>query len=165
MKISELELPLSLYAETSGDEDPLTRPLAPEKLVSWAEEGRGDAIIRLCHAAYEKRLAAIDLWEGERLRQLEEDLMDAGSQEGVQIRRYDHVKHYHTTREDVLREAEMKRASSRARMLEHRDALERLVQEAREFIIVHRMRHEKDDMLAYVLLSVTLLIAVYSLFT
>jgi hypothetical protein len=164
MKISELGLPPSLFSETIGDEDTQARLVAPERLVSWAEEGRGDAIVKLCLVAYERRLADIDAWESERIRQLEEDLREDGDAEILQSRRYEHIKHYHTTHEDVIREAEMKRAVCRTHMFEHRAALERLVQEAREFIIAHRMRHEKDDVLAYILLSVTIFIAGYALF-
>lgn len=164
MKTSELGLPPSLFSETTGDEDTQARLIAPEKLISWAEEGRGDAIVKLCLVAYERRLTDIDAWESERIRQLEVDLREGGDTEFQQSRRYEHVKHYHTTHEDVIREAEMKRAGCRAHMFEHRAALERLVQEARELMIVHRMRHEKDDVLAYILLSVTILIAGYALF-
>jgi hypothetical protein len=164
MKISELGLPPSLFSETTGEEDAQTMLVEPEKLVSWAEEGRGDAIVKLCLVAYERRLADIDAWESERIRQLEEDLRQGGDAEIQQTRRYEHVKHYQTTHEDVIREAEMKRASCRAHMFKRRAALERLVQEAREFLIAHRMRHEKDDVLAYILLSVTILIAGYALY-
>ena len=165
MKITEMQLPLSLFTEAPGPDGTSTRLVVPDKLVAWAEQGGGDAIARLCDTVYANRLASIDAWESERIRQLEDEMRDAGSDEVMHARKYQHVKHYHTTREDVVSEAEMKRAGIREHMIEHRAALEKLVQDAREVILAHQMHYENDDILAYILLVVTVFIAVYSLFT
>lgn len=165
MKITEMQLPQSLFTEVTGPDGTQTRLIVPDKLVAWAEQGRGDAIARLCDTVYADRLASIDAWESDRIRQLEDELRDAGSDEVMRTRRYEHVKHYHTTREDVVREAEMKRAGIREHMAGHRAALEKLVQDAREVVLAHQMHYENDDILAYILLTVTVFIAVYSLFS
>jgi hypothetical protein len=165
MKISELELPQHLYTEeTSSPCGTMNRLIAPDKLVSWAEEGRGDAIARLCHSVYERKLASIDTWESDRILQLEYEWMAAGNDEDMSGCKYVTVKHYPTTREDVAREAELKRASVKERMIEHQTAIEDLVQEAREFISAYVAQQEESDMLAYLLAIVVIVAAGYAIF-
>ena len=123
MKISELELPQHLFAETTSPGGAGDKLIAPDMLVSWAEQGRGDAIYRLCHKVYERRLASINAWESDRIQRLEEELMLSGNDEDMSGSKYVNVKHYHTTLEDVVREAELNRASVKERMTEHQTAL------------------------------------------
>jgi hypothetical protein len=165
MKTSELELPSYLYAEeaTSPGGD-MTRLIAPDKLISWAEEGGGDAIARLCHTVYERKLASIDAWERDRILQLEDEWMAAGNDEDMSGCKYVNVKHYHTTREDVARVAEEKRASIKERMTEHQTAIEELVQEAREFISACVAQQDEGDMLAYLFGIIIIIAAGYALF-
>jgi len=152
MKTSEMELPQHLYTKTTSPCGTKTKYIiAPDKLVSWAEEGRGDAINRLCHTVCERKIASIDEWERDRILQLEEELMSAGNDEDIYRRKYVNVKHYPTTPEDVVREAELKRANAKERMTEHQIAVEKLVQEARVFISVHYANEEEDNMLEYLL--------------
>lgn len=152
MKTSELELPQHLYTSTTSPCGTVTKfIIAPDKLVSWATEGRGDAILGLCHTVYEKKIASIDTWERERILQLEDEWMTAGNSEDMHGRNYVNVKHYHTTREDVAREAELKRVSARERMTEHQNALEELLEEAREFLSAYQAHREEDYMLTYLL--------------
>jgi hypothetical protein len=164
MKISELELPQHLYAVTTSPCGATDKLIAPDKLVFWAEEGCGDAIFKLCQAVYERKLASINAWEHERVQQLEDEWMVSGSEEDMSGGKYVHVKHYHTTREDVVREAELKRANSKERMTEHQTALEDLVAEARAFLSAHEVYPEEDDMLAYLLVLSVIVIACYALF-
>jgi hypothetical protein len=165
MKTSELELPPHLYAEeaTSPGGD-MTRLIAPDKLISWAEEGGGDAIARLCHTVYERKLASIDAWERDRILQLEDEWMAAGNDEDMSGCKYVNVKHYHTTREDVARVAEEKRASIKERMTEHQTAIEELVQEAREFISACVAQQDEGDMLGYLFGIMIIFAAGYALF-
>lgn len=141
----------------------MTILIAPDKLISWAEEGRGDAITRLCRTVYEKRLAGIDAWERDRILQLEEEWMAAGNDENMSCSKYVNVKHYHTTREDVVREAEQKRASVKKLMIEHQTSIEELVHEAREFISVYVAKQDESDMLTYLLGIVVIVAAGYAL--
>ena len=164
MNISELELPPDLYAEETepgGDEGKL---IAPDKLVSWADQGRGDAIFRLCHTIHERELANINAWESERIRQLEDELMAVGNDEDMSARKYANVRHYHTTLEDVAREAELKRARVNERMIKHQAALEDLVKEAREFISAYAAQQDESDMLTHMLVIVAAAAIAYSLF-
>jgi hypothetical protein len=164
MKISELELPQNLFTEEASPCGSLTRLIVPERLVSWAEEGCGDAISKLCLTVCEREMSSIGDWESERILQLEDDWMAAGSDEDNSSRKYEHVKRYHTTREDVAREAELKRASVKERLYAHELAIEKLVEEAREFVSAHEVYPEEDDMLAYLLVISIIVIACYALF-
>ena len=138
--------------------------IAPEELVSWAEQGRGDAIFRLCHTVYERSLASIDAWERERIQQLEDELMSAGNDEYMSGSKYANVKHYHTTLEDVAREAELKRSNVKERMVKHQAAIEELVQEAREFISAFVVQQDEGNMLTYLLAVVAVVAAGYMFF-
>jgi hypothetical protein len=164
MKISEMELPQHLYEETTSPCGAVTRLIAPDKLIAWAEEGCGDAIARLCHTVYKRKLASIDVWESDRILQLEEEWTTAGNNEDMSGRNYLTVKHYPTSPEDVAREAELKRASVKERMTEHQTAIEGLVEEAREFISACVARQDDGDMLAYLLVIVVIITAAYALF-
>jgi hypothetical protein len=163
MKTSELELPQYLYTEETSPCGTQTRLIVPDKLVSWAEEGRGDAIARLCCSVYEKKLAIIDAWESDRILQLEAEWKVAGNDEDMSSCRFENVKHYHTTRENVAREAELKRVSVKKRMTEHQTAIEELVKEAREFIAAYVAQQDEGDMLTYLLGIVVIVAAGYAL--
>jgi len=165
MKISDLELPQDLYTKTNDPSGAMTRLIAPEKLVSWAEQGRGDAIFRLCHTVYERKLASIDAWESDRIQQLEEELMAAGNDEDMSGSKYVNVRHYHTTREDVAKEAELKRARVMESMTKHQTAIEELVQEAREFISAFAAQQDEGDMLTYLLVIAIVVASAYTFFT
>jgi len=166
MKISELELPLHLYSETTGHGpcEAGDKLIAPENLVYWAEEGRGDAIYRLCHTDYERELAGINAWESERVQELENELMATGDGEDMSGNRYDRVKHYHTTLEDVAKEAELKRASVKERMTRRQSAIEELVKEAREVISAYVVQEDEGDMLSTMLTIVVIGAACYVFF-
>ena len=153
MKTSEMELPPHLYTKTTSPCGTNTKyTIAADKLVSWAEDGRGDAINELCHTVYERKIASINAWETDRMLQLEDEWMTAGDGEDLHSRKFINVKHYPTTREDVAKEAEVKRADAKERLAEHQIALEKLVQEARAFISAHYAGQAEDDMLAYLLI-------------
>ena len=152
MKISEMELPEHLYTVTTSPCGTDTKYRIPaDKLVSWASEGRGDAVVQLCQTVYERNLASIDSWVRDRMVQLEDDLMTSGDGVDRPRRKYAKVKHHPTTREDVVKEAEMKRANAKERLTEHQIALEKLVQEARAVIEAHYAQ-EGEDMLPYLLI-------------
>ena len=163
MKTSELELPQHLYAETTSPGGAMTRLIVPDKLVSWAEEARGDAVVSLCHTVYERKLASISAWESERILQLHDEWMVAGNDEDISGSKYVNVKHYHTTREAVAREADLKRASVRERMPEHQTAIEELVQEARVFIRGYAAQQDENETHTYMLVIVVIAAVCYAL--
>jgi hypothetical protein len=152
MKVSEMELPQHLYTVTTSPCGTDTRYRIPaDKLVSWAEEGRGDAITKLCQSVYDREIASIDAWERNRMVQLEDDLVTAGDGVGRHSRTYVNVKRHPTSREDVAKEAEIKRGNAKERLAEHRLALETLVQDARSVIAAHYAQ-EEGDMLPFLLI-------------
>ena len=164
MKISELELPQDLFTETTDPSGAVESLIAPEKLVSWSDQGRGDAIFRLCHDVYERELASINAGEKHRIQQLEEELMAAGHDEGVSAGKYMNVRHYHTTREDIVREAELKRARIKGRMVQQQSAIEELVKEAREYISAYAAQQDESDMLSHMLVIVAFVAVGYMCF-
>jgi hypothetical protein len=152
MKTSEMELPPHLYTKTTSPCGTNTKyTVAADKLVSWAEDGRGDAINELCHTVYERKIASINAWERDRMLQLEDEWTTAGDGEDMYSRKFVNVKHYPTTREDVAKDAEMKRANAKEQLAEHHIAIEKLVQEARSFITAHYAQ-EEGDMLPYLII-------------
>ena len=165
MKISELELPQHLYTEITSPAGAVDKLIAPEMLVLWAEHGRGDAIFRLCHAVYEKKLANINAWERDRIQQLDDELMVSRNDGEMSACKYVNVKHYHTTREDVVREAELKRANIKKRINKHQTAIEELVKEARDFISAIAAQQDEGNMLSHMLVIVCVAAAAYVLFT
>ena len=156
-----MELPEHLYTITTspcGNDTKYT--IRADKLVSWADEGRGDAVIQLCQKIYERNLASIDVWERDRLVQLEDDLMTAGDGIDRHKRKYVKVKHHSTTCEAVVKEAEIMRVHAKDRLGEHQNALEKLVQDARSVVAAHYAQ-EEDDMLPYLLILVVIGAFVY----
>jgi hypothetical protein len=153
MKISEMDLPQHLYTKTTSPcGTNIKYTIAADKLVSWAGEGRGDAINELCQTVYAKNIASINAWERDRMLQLEDEWTKAGDGEDIYSRKFVTVKHYPTTREDVAKDAEMKRANAKERLDEHQLALEKLVQEAKMYIAAHYADQEEGDMLPYLLI-------------
>jgi hypothetical protein len=168
-----MELPMYLYTETTSPCGTLTKAIvAPDKLISWAEEGRGDAIVRLCRKVCEKKIEAIDAWESDRILQLEDEWIEAGDEEDVYGREDEdededvNEKRYHLACEAVVRKAEKQRARVRERMTEHKTAVEKLVQEAREFVAAYEPppQEEEDNILAYLLGIGAVVTAGYVLF-
>ena len=90
--------------------------------------------------------------------------MSAGNDEGMSGSKYVNVKHYHTTLEDVAREAELKRANVTERMVKHQAAIEELVKEAREFISAFAAQQDEGNMLTYLLVIVAVVAAGYMFF-
>jgi hypothetical protein len=124
LKISELELPQHLFTETTSPCVATNKLIAPDELVSWADQGCGDAIFRLCHTVYEQKSASINAWERDRVQELEDELMSAANDEGMSVSKYVNVKHYHTTLEDVAREAELKCAYIKKSMFKQQAAFD-----------------------------------------
>ena len=171
MKTSELELPKHLYTVASSPCGTMKKfVFSPDMLITWAEDGRGDAVARLCHEVCDRRIEAIDNWESDRILQLEDEWIAAGndvdaySLEDEDEDNDEHVKRYHEACEAVVREAEMKRARARERMNEHKSAVETLVQEAREFIAAHEPPPAEDHFVGYLLTIGAVMAAGYVLF-
>ena len=90
--------------------------------------------------------------------------MAAGHGEGVSAGKYMNVRHYHTTREDIVREAELKRARIKGRMVQQQSAIEELVKEAREYISAYAAQQDESDMLTHMLVIVAIVAVGYMCF-
>ena len=173
MNTSEMELPRHIYTESPSPCGTMTRvTISPDLLINWAEDGRGDAITRLCHEVCEKKLDAIDSWENHRILELEDEYIAAGNDEEPDYGTDEdededddaHVQCYHAACEAVTREAEMKRNRAREQMGEHKSAVETLVKEAREFIAAHEPPPQEDHLIGYMLTIGAVLAVGYVLF-
>jgi hypothetical protein len=171
MNTSEMELPRHIYTESPSPCGTMTRvTISPDLLINWAEDGRGDAITRLCHEVCEKKLDAIDSWESHRILELEDEYIAADNDEEMDCATDEdedddaHVQCYHAACEAVTREAEMKRTRAREQMGEHRSAVETLVKEAREFIAAHEPPPQEDHLIGYMLTIGAVLAVGYVLF-
>lgn len=153
MKASELGLPDYLYKKTTSPCGTKTKVIfAPDKLIAWSEQGRGDAIDRLCRQIYERKLGEIDAWEDDRIRQLEDQWLVAENDEDACGRQEGGENHIQLAREAIAREAEIKRASVKDRAADHRNAVEKLIQDAREFIATHQAPQQEDHLVEYLFL-------------
>jgi hypothetical protein len=166
MNLSELELPKDLYTEEASPCGTKTRIVyAPDKLVAWSEQWRGNAIHRLCNQAYKRKISDIDAWEIDRVRQLQgSDRMAAANDEDVFALEDEDAKRLRQAREAIAREAERKRASVKESVADQRTAIEQLVQEAREYIEAHEAAPHDDHLLAYLFFIGAVIVAGQVLF-
>jgi hypothetical protein len=131
MNTSEPLLPKHLYLDSADPDGTVTRvTFSPDKLIAWSESGRGDAIDKWCKQICDKKIAAINTWEDNRILQLEDDW--ASAENNVEEEDEDEEEErYHLACEVVSRDAEMKREVAREQMAEHKAAIEKLVRQAR----------------------------------
>ena len=76
----------------------------------------------------------------------------------------EHVRRYHEACEAVAREAEQKRLRAREQITRHQSEVEKLVQEAREFIAAHEPPPQEDNLVVYLLALGAVLAAGYVMF-
>ena len=68
MSAQELELPFYLYTEKKGTDGIVTGlTYKAEKLVAWAESGRGDAVDKLCAQGLVRASEAIADWQANQV--------------------------------------------------------------------------------------------------
>ena len=171
MNTTELQLPKHLYTETPSDCGTYKKVIvSPDMLITWAEDGRGDAISRLCYEACDRKIEAIDDWENNRILQLEDEWIAADNDEYAYSAEDEfddndeHVRRYHEACEAVAREAEQKRLRAREQITKHQSEVEKLVQEAREFIAAHEPPPQEDNLVVYLLALGAVIAAGYVLF-
>jgi len=145
MNASDLELPPHLYtAATDPDSGRQQVMLNADKLIAWSEQGGGDAVDSWCRQFCDRELDAIDVWEDNRILELEEEWMS--DDKDVEDEDEDEDEHrYHLACEAVAREAASKRAGARERLAEHKAAIERRVREARDYAAAHKPPPEEEE--------------------
>ena len=148
MNTSELELPRHLYSETEKpDGTGYKVTFTAEKLIAWSEDGYGDAIDKWCKQIFDRKIEAIDAWEEHRFLQLEEEWLSVENDEDDD----EAEEHYHLACDAVAREADIKRDAAMERMAEHKAAIERLVQESKDFIASDETPPEEEHILGYLI--------------
>jgi hypothetical protein len=130
MNTSAPLLPKHLYIDSTGPDGTLSRlTLAPDKLIAWSEEARGDAIDTWCKHVCDKKIAAINTWEDNQILYLEDEW--ASTENDIEEEDEDEEEiRFHLACEAVTREAEIKREIARVQMAEHKAAIEKLVRQA-----------------------------------
>ena len=162
MNDSEPELPRHLFIEKyDPDSSAVIASLAAHKVLAWSQEGRGDAIDRWCKHVADRKISAIGAWEEKRFLDLEEQWISVENDE------YDDAeeKRYHQACTDVARKAELKRERIRQQSTGHKSAIEKLVEESREFIAAHEPPPQEDHFFDYVLVSAVVILIIYLLNT
>ena len=160
MNTSEPILPKHLYTESTAPDGTATKvTFVPDKLIAWSEVGGGDAIDNWCKQICDKKIAAINTWEDDRILQLEDEW--ASSENDVEEEDEDEEeKRYHLACEVVSRDAEMKRDLAREQMSEHKAAIEELVRQTKTFNETHTSPKEEKHLVGYLAVAISAVLAI-----
>ena len=151
MNTSEPLLPKHLYIDSTGADEAVSRlTFAPDKLIAWSEDGRGDAIEKWCKHVCEKKIVAINSWEDNQILYLEDEWASAENDIEEEDEDEDEIR-FHLACEAVTREAEMKREIAREQMAEHRAAIEKLVRQARTSNPTHTPPAQQSHLVRYLI--------------
>jgi hypothetical protein len=169
MNTSEPLLPKHLYIHSTAPDGTVTNvTFSPDKLLAWSECGRGDAVDKWCKQICDKKIAAINTWEDNRILQLEDDWASAENDVEDEDEDEDEIR-FNLACEAVTREATMKRENAREQMAEHKAAIEKLVRQARASNAAHTPPPQESHLVRYLIavgIGIVMGIAVaYVLFT
>jgi hypothetical protein len=129
MSALELELPFYLYTEKTDQDGSVTgMNYKAEKLVAWAEDGRGDAVDRLCEQVHERDLETIEAWKDNQFLLLDETWVAV---EGG-INDIENEKQYELACDAVHREAQEKGAVAEQKKQQRKSDIEKLVMQSRK---------------------------------
>jgi len=132
MNTPEPLLPKHLYPDPTGPDGTASRlAYSHDKLLSWSEEGHGDAIDKWCKHVCDEKIDAINTWEDNQILSLEDEWAstERDVEEEYEDEDEDEIR-YHLACEAVTGEAEKKREIAREQMAEHKAAIEKLVRQA-----------------------------------
>jgi hypothetical protein len=129
MSALEQELPFYLYTEKK-DPDGIVTGLnyKAEKMVAWADCGRGDAVDKLCEQFLERDLEAIEAWKDNQFLLLEETWVAVENG----INDIENEKQYELACDAVNREAEEKCKIAEQKKKQRKSDIEKLVMQSRE---------------------------------
>ncbi|MDH5515542.1 MAG: hypothetical protein OEY45_10330, partial [Gammaproteobacteria bacterium] len=162
MNDSRPELPGHLYIENyDPDSSEVIASLAAHKVLAWSQEGRGDAIDKWCKHVADQKIAAIGAWEESRFLRLEEQWISVENDEDDDAEE----ERYHQACAEVARKARLKREQTRQQSSEHRSAIEKIVEESREFIEAQEPPPQEDHFFDYVLATAVVITVIYLLNT
>ncbi len=161
MSALELELPFYLYTEKTG-QDGSVKGLnyKAEKLVSWAENGRGDAVDKLCEQIHMRDLEVIEAWKDNQFLLLDETwvAVEDGINDAV------NEKQYELACDAVHREAQEKGTVAGQKKQQRKSDIEKLVKQSRECLAslpVQEESHATGYMAVLVILGVLVYILLF----
>ena len=129
MSALELELPFYLYTEkTHQDGSVAGMNYKAEKLVAWAEDGRGDAVDKLCEQIHRRDLEAIDAWKDHQFLLLEETWVAV--EDGINDAANE--KQYELACDAVHREAQEKGTIAKQKKQQRKSDIEKLLLQSRK---------------------------------
>ena len=129
MSALELELPFYLYTEKKAPDGVVTGlNYKAEKLVAWAESGRGDAVDKLCEQGLARDIETIEAWKDSQFLLLEETWVAV--EDGVDDAANE--KQYELACDAVNREAEGKGEIAEQKKKQRKSDIEKLITQSRE---------------------------------
>jgi uncharacterized protein RhaS with RHS repeats len=160
METLDLELPLYLYTETTDPQGAATRiTYTADKLVAWADGGRGDAIEKLCLQIYYRDVEVVRAWQEHQYLLLEETW--AAIENGVDDA--ENENQYTLACDAVGREADEKCDVAGVRMEERKVGLVKLVQQSKDHIAANKPATQESSSSGYLLLLVAASVLAYVL--
>ena len=129
MSALEHELPFYLYTEkTDQDGSVAGMNYKAEKLVAWAEDGRGNAVDNLCEQIHKRELEAIEAWKDNQFLLLEETwvAVEGGINDAA------NEKQYELACDAVHTEAQEKGAIAGQKKQQRKSDIEKLVMQSRK---------------------------------
>ena len=151
METLDIELPFHLYTETSDPQGTATRiTYTADKLVAWANAGKGDAIEKLCQQAYARDVEVIRAWQENQYLLLEETW--AAIENGVDDA--ENEIQYTLACDAVGREAKEKCGVASVRMGERKAGLLKLVQQSKDHIAANKPAVQESSSAGYLFLLV-----------
>jgi len=129
MSTLELELPFYLYTEKTDHDGSVTgMNYKAEKLVAWAEDGRGDAVDKLCEQIHKRDLELIEAWKDHQFLLLEETwvAVEGGINDAA------NEKQYELACNAVHTEAQEKGAIAGQKKQQRKSDIEKLVMQSRK---------------------------------
>ena len=129
MSALELELPFYLYTEKKDQDGGVTGlNYKAEKLVAWAESGRGDAVDRLCEQGFSQDIEVIEAWKDNQFLLLEETWVAVENG----INDIENEKQYELACDAVHREAQEKGTIAEQKKQQRKSDIEKLVMQSRK---------------------------------
>jgi len=129
MSALEHELPFYLYTEKTDQDGSVTgMNYKAEKLVAWAEDGRGDAVDKLCEQIHKRDLELIEAWKDHQFLLLEETwvAVEGGINDAA------NEKQYELACNAVHTEAQEKGAIAGQKKQQRKSDIEKLVMQSRK---------------------------------
>ena len=162
MSALELNLPQHLYVESKDEEGAVTGiELDADRLLAWAGHGYGNSITHYCDRLLEREIQAIDTWQERRLLLLDEQWQEAENGEDDDAAE----QHYALACDQVLSEAERRRARARGLMARHQAAIEQLVREAEAHLEENRPAEDDNASMGLMFFLLAAGAIIFTLFT